>query len=188
ATSQADLTKSATAQLTITSDIGIKLAPPNASVELGATQAFHAAITSAGHPDSSVRWSLSGATCPVSCGSVDLSGNYSAPGVLPAPATATITAQSVADPSKQASAPISITSNFTLQVTAPQSVPVGGTATIVATMTPVPGSNPSTVLAWSLSGPGCSSTACGTLTVVTTQGSGGNVVADTATYTAPSTP
>jgi hypothetical protein len=188
AISQADPTKSATAQLTITSDLAITLAPANANVELGSTQAFHPAITSAGHPDTSVRWSLSGATCPAACGSVDLSGNYTAPGVLPAPATATITAQSVADPAKQASALINITSNFTLQVTAPQSVPAGGSASIVATMTPLPGSNPSTVLAWSLSGPGCSSTACGTLTVVTTQGAGGNVVADTATYTAPSTP
>jgi hypothetical protein len=188
ATSQADSTKSATAQLTVTSDLAITLAPPNANVELGATQTFHPTLISAGRPDTSVRWSLSGATCPGACGSVDLSGNYAAPGVLPAPATATLTAQSVADPAKQASASINITSNFTLQVTAPQSVPVGGSASIVATMTPLPGSNPSVVLTWSLSGPGCSSTACGTLTVVTTQGAGGNVVADTATYNAPSTP
>jgi len=188
ATSQADSTKSATAQLNIASDITISLAPPNSGVELGSTQAFHAAITSAGHPDASVRWSLSGPACPTACGSVDLGGNYTAPGILPSPATATLTAQSVADPSKQASAPITITSNFTLQVTAPQSVPAGGTASVVATMTPVPGSNPSTILRWSLSGPGCSSTACGTLTVVTTQGSGGTVTADTATYTAPVTP
>jgi hypothetical protein len=187
ATSQADSTKSATAQLTISSDIGISVAPPNASVELGAIQAFHAAITSAGHPDTSVRWSLSGAACPAACGSVDLNGNYTGPGILPSTAAATITAQSVADPSKQIAVPVNITSSFTLQVTAPQSVTAGGTATIVATMTPVSGSNPSTVLSWSLSGPGCSSTACGTLTVVTTQGSGGSVTADTATYTAPIT-
>ncbi|MGB7284868.1 MAG: hypothetical protein WBE13_21580 [Candidatus Acidiferrum sp.] len=188
ATSLADSTKSATALLTITSDIAITLTPPSASVELGATQAFHAAIASAGRPDTTVRWSVSGATCPTACGSVDLSGNYTAPGILPSPAAAMLTAQSVADPSKQASAPITITSTFTLQVTAPQSVPAGGTASIVATMTPVPGSNPSTILSWSLSGPGCSSTTCGTLTVVTTQGSGGTVTADTATYTAPTTP
>jgi hypothetical protein len=188
ATSQADSSKSVTAQITITSDIGISTAPPNASVELGAVQAFHAAITSAGHPDTSVRWSLSGAACPTACGSVDLNGNYTAPGILPSTTTATLTAQSVADPSKQASAPISITSNFTLLVNAPQSVPAGGASTIVATMTPVAGSNPNTVLSWSLSGPGCSSATCGTLTVVTTQGSGGTVTADTATYTAPSTP
>jgi hypothetical protein len=188
ATSQADPTKSATARLTITSDIAITLAPPNASVELGATQAFHAVISSAGHPDTAVRWSLTGATCPAACGSVDLNGNYTAPGILPATASATLTAQSVADPSKQISAAITITSDFTLQVTAPQSVPAGGTGTIVATMTPVPGSNPNTVLSWSLSGPGCSSSTCGTLTVVTTQGSGGSGTADTATYTAPTTP
>jgi hypothetical protein len=188
ATSQADTTKSATAQLTITSDIGMSIAPPNASVELGATQALHAVIASAGHPDTSVRWSLSGASCPAACGSADLNGNYTAPGILPSNATASLAAQSVADPSKQISAAINITSNFTLQVTAPQGVPAGGTATIVATMTPVAGSNPNTVLAWSLSGPGCSASTCGTLTVVTTQGAGGNVTADTATYTAPSTP
>jgi len=188
ATSQADSTKSATAQLTIASDITIGIAPANTSVELGATQSFHAALTSGGHPDTAVRWSISGAACPSACGSVDLSGNYTAPGVLPTPSSATLTAQSVADPSKQSSVAINITSNFTLQVTAPQSVPAGGVATIVATMTPVAGSNPSAILSWSLSGPGCSSTTCGTLTVVTTQGSGGSVIADTATYTAPSTP
>jgi hypothetical protein len=188
ATSQADATKSATAQLTIVSDVGISVTPPSASVELGATQAFHAVITSAGHPDTSVRWSLTGAACPSLCGTVDLAGNYIAPGILPSAVAATLTAQSVADPSKQASALLTIASNFTLLVTAPPSVPAGGTAAIVATMTPVPGSNPSTILSWSLSGPGCSSTACGTLTVVTTQGSGGSVIADTATYTAPATP
>src|SRR5690348_3976088 len=143
ATSQADATKSATAQLTIASDLTISVAPPNSSVELGSTQGFHAALTSAGHPDTSVRWSLSGPACPAACGAVDLNGNYTAPVILPSPANATLTAQSVADPSKQASAPILITSNFTLQVTAPQSVPAGGTASVVATITPVPGSNPS---------------------------------------------
>lgn len=187
ATSVADPTKSATAQLTITSDLSVAVLPPAASVELGATQPFHAAITSAGHPDASVRWSLTGATCSASCGTVDLNGNYTAPAILPSPSSTTLTAQSIADPSKQASAPITLTSSFTLQVTAPQTVPAGGTAMIVATMTPIPGSNPSTVLSWSLSGPGCSSTACGTLTVVTTQGAGGATTQDTATYTAPAT-
>ncbi|MGC1614936.1 MAG: hypothetical protein WA736_09635 [Candidatus Acidiferrum sp.] len=188
ATSQTDTTKSAMAVLVIASDISMTLSPPTAGVELGAAQGFQAALSSSGHPDTSVRWSVSGPTCPAACGTVDPSGNYTAPEILPSPATAILTGQSVADPSKQASAAISITSSFTLQVTAPQSVPAGGTASIVATMTPVPGSNPSTILSWSLSGPGCSSTNCGTLTVVTTQGSGGTGTADTATYTAPITP
>ncbi len=54
-------------------------------------------------------------------------------------------------------------------------------------MTPVPGSNPSTALSWALGGPGCAGSSCGTLTVVTTQSAGANPVADSATYTAPST-
>jgi len=187
ATSLADATKSATAEVTITSDIAIAIAPPSASIELGAPQTFHATITSNGHPDTTVRWSLSGAACPTACGSVDLAGNYTAPAILPVAVNATLIAQSVADPSKQVSAAITITSSFTLQITAPQSVAAGTAATIVATMTPIPGSNPSTNLSWALSGPGCSATACGTLTVVTTQGAGGSVIQDTATYTAPTT-
>jgi hypothetical protein len=187
ATSHADTTKSGSASVTITSDIALALTPNPASVELGATQAFQVGVTSSGHPDAAVRWDLSGAACPSACGTVDGSGHYTAPGILPSPANVILTAKSVADPSKQISAALTIISNFSLQLSAPSSVPAGGTATIVATMTPVPNSNPSTTLAWSLSGPGCSGTSCGTLTVVTTQSVGGSSIADSATYTAPGT-
>jgi hypothetical protein len=185
ATSHADAAKSATAAVTITSDIALVLTPNSASVELGATQAFQATVTSSGHPDTAIRWSVSGAACTSGCGAADASGNYTAPRTLPSPANVTLTAQSVADPAKQVSGAVAITSSFSLQLAAPSSVPVSGTATIVATLTPVPGSNPNTVLGWSLSGSGCSGTSCGTLTVVTTQSGGGGAVADSATYTAP---
>ena len=188
ATSHADSTKSATGTLAITSDITLSLTPNPASVELGATQAFQATVTSSGHPDTTIRWSLSGPACASGCGTVDASGNYTAPRTLPSPGSATLTAQSVADPSKQISAAVAITSSFSLQLSAPSSVPAGGTATIVATLTPVPGSNPSAALAWALSGPGCSGSSCGTLTVVTTQSASGSPLADSATYTAPGTP
>jgi hypothetical protein len=117
---------------------------------------------------------------------VDGGGHFTAPGILPSPANVTLTAQSVADSSKQTSAALTITSNFSLQLTAPSGVPAGATATIVATLTPVANSNPSTTLAWSLTGPGCSGASCGTLTVVTTPLVGGNSIASSATYTAPS--
>jgi hypothetical protein len=188
ATSHADSTKSGTASLAITSDITLNLTPNPASVELGASQAFQATVTSGGHPDTAMRWSLSGPACAGACGTVDASGKYTAPQTLPSPASATLTAQSVADPSKQISAAVTITSSFLLQLSAPSSVPAGTSATIVATLTPVPRSNPSTVLAWALSGPGCSGSSCGTLTVVTTQSAGGGPVANSATYTAPTTP
>ena len=187
ATSHADATKSATASVAVTSDITLNLTPNPTSVELGASQAFQATVTSSGHPDASIRWNLSGPACVGGCGAVDASGKYTAPQILPSPASATLTAQSVADPSKQISAAVAITSNFSLQLSAPSSVPASGTATIVATMTPVPGSNPSTLLAWALSGPGCSGSSCGTLTVITTQSANGSSISDSATYTAPAT-
>jgi hypothetical protein len=187
ATSNADATKSGSASVTITSDITLALTPNPASVELGATQAFQVSVTSSGHPDTTVRWSLSGGACPTACGTVDSSGRFTAPGILPSPATVTVSAQSVADPSKQVSVAVTITSNFTLQLSAPSSVPAGANATIVATLTPVPNSNPSTLLTWSLSGPGCSGSSCGVLSVVTTKSAGGSTIAASATYTAPAT-
>ena len=185
ATSHADATKSGSVSETITSDITLAMAPNPASVELGATQGFQATVTSSGRPDTTVRWSVSGVACASGCGTVDSNGTYTAPQTLPLPASVKLTAQSVADPSKQVSMPVAITSNFSLQLSAPSSVPVGGTATIVATLTPVPGSNPSPVVSWSLSGAGCSGASCGTLSVVTTQSAGGSSIADSATYTAP---
>lgn len=187
ATSQADNTKSASTNITITSDITLSLTPSPASVELGATQAFRVAVTSSAHPDTTVRWSLSGAACPSGCGTVDSSGTFTAPGILPSSASVTLTAQSAADPSKQISAAVTITSNLALQLSAPSSVPAGTSATIVATLTPLPNSNPSAALAWSLGGAGCSGSSCGVLIVTTTQSTGGNSIANSATYTAPTT-
>jgi len=188
ATSHADPSKSSTAGLTISSDITISISPGSSSVELGALQSFQAGITSSGKPDPAIRWSLSGSACPNNCGVVDANGNYTAPAILPLAAGVTLIATSVADPSKQNSAPLTITSHFTLQVAAPSSLQPGITTAIVATLTPAPSSNPSAVLSWSLSGSGCSGSACGILTVITTQSAGGGAIADTANYTAPAAP
>src|SRR5271154_4548753 len=86
ATSAADPAKSATASVTIVSDIVVQIAPNVAGVELGAIQAFSGSVMSAGHPDTSLRWSVSGAACPNACGAVDARGNFTAPQVLPSPA------------------------------------------------------------------------------------------------------
>jgi hypothetical protein len=186
ATSVADPSKSASASVAILSDIVVHLAPNVAGVELGALQAFSGNIASVGHPDQSLRWSISGAACPNECGGIDTNGNFTAPQILPAQPTVTVTAQSVADPSKQASASVTVTSHFSLSITAPAIVPTGATAAIVATFTPAANSNPSEVLSWSLSGAGCSGSACGTLTTTTTQNIGDGKMSDSATYTAPS--
>lgn len=185
ATSVADPSKSATVTVSISSDIVVQILPSLAAVELGAIQAFGASVASSGHPDATLCWSISGAACPNECGVIDTNGNFTAPQILPAPASVTVTAQSVADPSKRASAAITVTSNFSLTITAPQSVPTSGTAAIVATFTPALDSNPTETLTWSLSGAGCSGSSCGTLSTITTQFAK-NIASDSATYTAPS--
>jgi hypothetical protein len=117
ATSHADVSKSGTAIVTVQSDVSISLPSGGGTgavpVELGATHAFLAVVSSGAHPDKSVLWSVSGPSCPLLCGSVDASGNYTAPQMLPGSPNVTLTARSVADSSRQVSATITITSNFT---------------------------------------------------------------------------
>ncbi len=189
ATSHADVSKSGSAIVTVQSDVVIGLPGGGGTnavpVELGATHAFLAVVSSGAHPDKSVVWSVSGASCPLLCGSVDASGNYTAPQILPASPNVTLTARSVADSSKQVSAAITITSNFVLQLSVPSTVAASSTATFIATLKPVPGSNPSTVLSWILSCSGCNGALCGTLSVVTEQSAGGNATAASASYAAP---
>jgi hypothetical protein len=185
ATSHADSSKSATANLTVISDITVSLSPNVASVELGATQTFQATIQSKGHPDTSVHWSLSGNACPNSCGTISANGSYTAPQILPNSTAVNLIATSVADPSKQSAASLTITSHFTLSLSAPANLSPGNSTTLVAVLTPVAGSNPSPALSWSLSGSGCADTSCGVLSVTTTQSTGGTPLDNTAVYTAP---
>jgi len=159
ATSHADLSKSGPAVVTVQSDVGITLPSGGGAgavpIELGATHAFLAVVSSGAHPDKSVVWRVSGASCPLLCGSGDASGNYNAPQILPASPNVTLTARSVADATKQVSTDIAITSNFLLQLSVPATVAASSTATFIATLKPVPGCNRSTALSWSLSGRGC---------------------------------
>lgn len=164
ATSQADGTTGASANLTVTSDIVVHVLPAIANVELGAAQHFTATITSAGNPNLAVVWSVSGVGCAgLTCGTVDSTGNYVAPGILPALPGITITATSVADPSKNAAAAVTVTSRFTFTVIGPTSLNAGATGNYTATLTPIPNSNPSAVITWSVSGTGCVGGACGSI-------------------------
>jgi hypothetical protein len=86
ATSAADSASNASAQVTVTSDIVVGISSALTSAELGAKQNFAATLTSAGQPDSTVRWKLSGSSCPSACGVIDANGNFTAPQILPSPA------------------------------------------------------------------------------------------------------
>jgi len=187
ATSAADTTKSGSAQVTLGSDVSVSVIPGSANVELGATTKLAGTVTSNGHPDTAISWSVSGAACPSACGTIDASGNYTAPQILPASPSVVVRAQSVADSSKFAAANLNITSNFTLQVSGPSTITTNGSATIVATLTPVPASNPSQILNWSVSGTGCSGSSCGTLVTTTTQFDTNGAEVSSANYLAPTT-
>lgn len=187
AVSMADPTKSGSAQLTVTSDITVSITPGGANVELGSVQKLQPSVTSSGHPDTTILWSVSGASCPAACGTVDASGDYTAPQILPAAPGVVVRAQSAADPSKFAVVTLTVTSSFVLQLSGPTSIATTASATIVATLTPVPNSSPNPNLTWSLSGTGCSGSLCGTLATTTTQFDANNVEVSSADYVAPAT-
>jgi hypothetical protein len=178
ATSVADPSKSSTASVTITSDIGVSIAPTSANVELGAIQPFVAHVTGTGSPNTAVNWSLAGAGCTnAGCGAVDANGNYTAPQILPAASGVTLTARSVADPTKSGAAAITVTSRFTFSVSGPTTVNAGATANYAATLTPAANSNPNATINWTVLGAGCAGATCGT---ISTSGA-------TAIFTAPNT-
>src|SRR5882762_324332 len=165
ATSAADNSKGATALVTVMSDITVSVSPQTMPVELGAARLFAATVNSTGNPDRAVNWIVSGGGCAATaCGAIDPAGTYKAPQVLTAPPSVSIRAISVADPSKSGAAAITITSSFSLTVAGPASINAGTSADYTATLVPAANSNPSDVISWSVSGPGCTGNACGTIT------------------------
>ena len=87
--------------------VAITVTPTIASTIAGSSQQFAASLT--GTSNSAVIWAASGTGCTgVACGTISSSGLYTAPATVPFPATVTITATSVADPSKSALASVTI--------------------------------------------------------------------------------
>jgi hypothetical protein len=177
ATSQADPVKFGAATVTVRSDLAVSVAPTAAPAELGATlPAFTVSVSGTGSFSSNVTWSVNGvAGGSATFGTITPSGVYTAPRILPSPASATITATSVADSSRSASATVTITSNFTFEVTGPATLINGASAQFTGAVTPVAGSNPDAGTNWSVSGSGCVGVACG-------------LIDSTGRYTAPNTP
>jgi hypothetical protein len=115
ATSQADATKSASASVAITSDVtlSIQSSPAASSIQTGATIQLAAMITSKGHPDNTVAWSVDAAqNGNATVGTIATTGantaTYTAPAAVPSASTVTITATSAADPSKSASTQLTV--------------------------------------------------------------------------------
>src|SRR5207253_1780080 len=128
AVSQADTTKSASAQVTITAPtaVSVTIAPTSATVAAGGTQQFTATIAHTSNtalPDALPI--LTGGNATV--GTISSSGLYTAPA---SPATVAVTAVSQADTTKSASAQVTITAPTAVSVTiAPTSATVGAGGT-----------------------------------------------------------
>lgn len=162
ATSLADLTQVGSATVTIDngSQVAVSISPGSVTIVKGAQQQFTAHVT--GSSNTAVNWSVSGIGCVAgSCGAITASGLYTAPSSVPNPPLATITATSVADPTKSASASVVIEAAAAISVSIqPSTVQIGlsGTQQFTATVT---GSS-NTAVTWSVSG-NCSGAACGTI-------------------------
>jgi hypothetical protein len=157
--STADSSKFATATVTIVPPVVVKVSPATAELVAGGHQQFSATVT--GSTNTAVTWSVAGKGCTGSaCGTITSAGLYSAPGTVPSPAQVTITATSAADTSKSASATVTIIPSVIVTVS-PVTVQVvsGGHQQFSATVT----GTTNTGVVWSLTGSGCSGSACGTI-------------------------
>jgi hypothetical protein len=123
AISQADTTKSATAQVTLTvpQPVTVSVSPLSASLAAGATRQFTATVQNTSN--TSVTWRVNGITGgSSSVGTISTSGSYRAPATVTSQTVVTVTAVSQADTTKSASAQV------TLVVPLPVSVMLSPTA------------------------------------------------------------
>jgi len=139
ATSVADETKSASAQIAIASPAqpGISIAPFYAF--LGPSQQLHFFANATGAANTSVTWTVASAIqrqgCTGSaCGSTDHAGNYIAPPIAPSPNAIRITAASTANPALTASSTIAITSGPTIETLLPSSIVSGAQQSFALTV------------------------------------------------------
>jgi Fe-S cluster assembly iron-binding protein IscA len=160
ATSVADPTKSATASLTIIPPVSVTISPLTVELVTGGHQQFAAAVN--GTSNSAVSWSVAGSGCAGAvCGTISASGLYTAPSSVPSPPQISVTATSVADPTKSATASVTIVPpvSVTISPTTAQLL-TGGHQQFTATVT----NTTNTAVSWSVAGSGCTGATCGTIT------------------------
>ena len=126
--------------------VSVAVSPSAPSVTLGASQAFTATVS--GAANTAVTWSVPGGA---SQGTVDSQGVYTAPAVLPQPATAKVRATSVAAPAVYAEATVALVAPpaVTLVVNPPSATVAQGTTRLFSAN--VTGS-PYTAVSWTVVG------------------------------------
>jgi len=89
------------------SAVSVTISPTTASIVVGETQPFTATVS--GSSNTSVTWSVNGVNGGnPTVGTISATGLYTAPPLVPNPASVSITAKSAADSSKAASAQVSV--------------------------------------------------------------------------------
>lgn len=175
-----DPSKTASSKITVPA-IVVSVSPTISTLQVNASTSFTAMVNN--DPAGSLaNWTVSCPTAP--CGSVSptqaSSGaavSYTAPATPPArDMTVTLTATSVTDSTKSATAKVTIPSSVLSIAVVNSTVPGNGTTQVSATVSPDPGNKGVT---WSLT---CSPTPCGSLSATSTASG----VATT--YTAPAPP
>jgi len=132
AVSQVDNTTSGTAQATIANPSGtvtvvVSTNPPVTQVYTGTVQPFIATVT--GTSNTAVNWYVEGSPGGnATFGTIDTSGNYTAPANVPSPATIVIEAVSQADSTGIGTQSVTIVAAPSASQPAPQTVSPGGTA------------------------------------------------------------
>ena len=191
AVSAADPSASATETVTLHDDIAVTVSPASPTVLLGATQAFTATVTGSGAPATGVTWMVNGVVGgDASTGTIAPSGNvsvtYTAPAILPATPTVTITATSVADSTARGSATVTLRDDIAVTVSpTTATVPAGGIQVFTATVTS--SGSPATGVTWAVNGIAGGNAWLGTIVQRAQSATSANG-ASSATYTAPATP
>jgi|HubBroStandDraft_6_1064221.scaffolds.fasta_scaffold02109_6 hypothetical protein len=143
--------------------VTVMVQPTGAVVALGATQQFQATVT--GSTDTAVTWEVNGvANGNAISGTVSGTGLYTAPAVMPSPASVTVTAISQVNPGDQASAIVTLQAGIGISVLpATATVTPGGaqvfTASISGSGTLAGG------VAWSVNGVAGGNATLGTIVV-----------------------
>ena len=162
-------------------NVVVSIQPTSATLFLGQTRQFQGSVT--GASDASVHWVVNGvAGGNASSGTITAGGSYTAPGILPSPPSATVTAVSNANPQVSASAAVTLEDDIVVTVSpTPISVATDGgqvfTASVAAT------GNPVTSVTWSVNG-----IAGGNATLGTIAANGPSSALYTATAAVPSPP
>ena len=125
ATSAADATKSASAQITIINHVLVSVSPQSITLAPLAVEGFTATVL--GTSNQSVVWQVQGTACANAgvCGAIDANANYTAPGSAPTPDALQVVAVSSDDTTQSGAANITISTGSNILTLHPASVYVG---------------------------------------------------------------